>query len=73
MTSIGFGVVFPVWFVVTVAYSPWANGSGESLMRAVIAVTKGIIGEKNLAPQDWKYLIPTVAFALNEAGIISIG
>ena len=57
----------------SVAYSPWANGTVESLMRTVLSATRAMIAELNLAPQDWTSVIPAIASALNEASLERLG
>ncbi|MEM1369509.1 MAG: RNase H-like domain-containing protein [Cyanobacteria bacterium P01_H01_bin.15] len=57
----------------TVAYSPWANGTVESLMRSILAATRSLLAEWKLAPTDWTSIIPTIATALNEANIDRLG
>lgn len=36
----------------SVAYSPWANGTVESLMRSILSATRAMLAELKLAPQD---------------------
>jgi len=57
----------------SVAYSPWANGTVESLMRSILSATRAMIAELKLAPQDWMEVIPTVASALNAASLDRLG
>ena len=57
----------------TVAYSPWANGTVESLMRSILSATRAMIAELKLAPQDWASVIPTIASVLNEASLDRLG
>ena len=57
----------------TVAYSPWANGTVESLMRSILSATRAMIAELKLAPQDWTSVIPAIASALNEASLDRLG
>lgn len=57
----------------SVAYSPWANGTVESLMRSVLSATRTMIAELKLAPQDWNSVLPIIASALNEASLGRLG
>lgn len=57
----------------TIAYSPWANGTVESLMRSILSATRSMITELKLAPQDWATVIPSVSSALNEASLDRLG
>ena len=57
----------------SVAYSPWVNGTVESLMRSILSATRAMIAELKLAPQDWATVIPAIASALNEAGLDRLG
>ena len=57
----------------SVAYSPWANGTVESLMRPVLAATRAMLGELKLGPQDWPSVIPAISTALNEAPLERLG
>ena len=51
----------------TVAYSPWVNGTVASVMRSVLSTTRAILAELKLGPQDWVSVLPTVASVINEA------
>ena len=57
----------------TVAYSPWANGTVESLMRTVRAALRSMMLELKLAPQDWKEIITSIPTILNSAGLDRLG
>lgn len=57
----------------TIAYSPWANGTVESLMRSVLSASRSMIAELKLAPQDWTMVIPSIASVLNEASLDRLG
>ena len=57
----------------TVAYSPWCNGTVERLMREILTALRAILGELNLAPQDWSSVIEAVPPALNEAPLKRLG
>ena len=57
----------------TVAYSPWANGTVESLMRTVQAALRAILLELKLAPQDWREVISIIPSILNSAGVERLG
>ena len=52
-----------------VAYSPWANGTVEALMRTVLSACRAMLAELKLGPQDWSSVIPAIASALNDASI----
>ena len=57
----------------TVANSPWVNGTVESVMRSVLSATRAMLAELKLAPQDWDSVLPTIASALNEASPDRLG
>lgn len=56
-----------------VAYSPWANGTVESIMRTVQAALRAVMLELKLAPQDWKEVISSLPTILNSAGLDRLG
>lgn len=57
----------------TVAYSPWANGTVESLMRTILAALRALLFELKLAPQDWKEIIFLIQSVINSAGLERLG
>lgn len=57
----------------TVAYSPWSNGTVESLMRSILSATRVMLGELKLAPTDWDSVIPAIATALNSSSSDRLG
>lgn len=57
----------------TVSYSPWANGTVESLMRTVLRAMRALVADFTLAPQDWMSVLPLVMTALNEASLTALG
>ena len=57
----------------TVEYSPWANGTVESLMRTVLAALRSIMLELKLAPQDWKDIITSIQTIINSTGLERLG
>lgn len=57
----------------TVAYSPWVNGTVESVMRSVLSAMRAMLTELKLGPQDWAAVLPAVATALNESGLERLG
>lgn len=57
----------------SVAYSPWANGSVESLMISVLSANRAMLAKLNLAPQDWTSILPSIASALNQASLARFG
>lgn len=52
----------------TIAYSPWANGTVQSLMRTVLAALRAMILELRLASQDWKEITTAIPLIINSAG-----
>jgi hypothetical protein len=57
---------------VTVAYSPWANGTVERLNREVLKVFRALCSEYRLASTEWSYLTTTVQYSLNHAATASL-
>lgn len=57
----------------TVAYSPWANGTVESLMRIVLTALLSMMFELKMAPQDWKEIISAIPTIINYAGLERLG
>lgn len=57
----------------SVAYSPWANGTVENLMRSILSATRAMLSELKLAPQDWACVLPSIATALNQASLSRLG
>lgn len=57
----------------TVAYSPWVNGTVESLMRSILSAMRSMLAEAKLGPQDWASVLPAIASALNEASLERLG
>lgn len=57
----------------TVAYSPWANGTVEALMRPILSATRALLAESKLAAQDWLRVIPVVMSVLNQTGLERLG
>lgn len=57
----------------TVAYSPWVNGTVESVMRPIPSATRSLVAEIKLAANDWLWVIPVVMSALNQAGLERLG
>lgn len=57
----------------TMAYSPWANGTVESLMRTVLAALRSMMLDLKLAPQDWKEIITAILSIINSAGLERLG
>lgn len=57
----------------TVAYSPWSNGTAESLMRSILSATRAMLAELKLAPADWASVIPTISSALNSTSLERLG
>lgn len=49
----------------SVAYSPWANGTVESLMRSVFAALEAIMFELKLALQDQKEINTAIITIIN--------
>ena len=50
---------------VTVAYSPWANGSAEVANRSVLRTMKALCSEFRIHPKDWAILLPSILNLLN--------
>lgn len=50
-----------------VAYSPWVNGTVESIMRSVLSATRAMRAELKLALHDWASVTLAIASAINEA------
>lgn len=65
--------VYGIHHNLTVAHSPWATGTAESITRSILKATRAIISELSLAPHDWPAVLPAVATALNEAGLECLG
>jgi len=57
----------------SVAYSPWANGTVESLMRSILSATRAMLTELKLGPQDWASVLPSIAIALNQTSLGRLG
>lgn len=57
----------------TVAYSPWVNGTVESVMRSVLSAIRAMLAELKLAPQDWPSVLPAIASTLNESSLDRLG
>ncbi len=57
----------------SVAYSPWANGTAESLMRSVLSACRAMLADLKIGPEDWASVIPAIAFALSEASMDRLG
>lgn len=51
----------------TIAFSPWLNGTVDSVTRSVLSATRAMLAELKLAPQDWDSVLTTISSALNEA------
>ena len=66
-------VDFDITHHFTIAYSPWSNGTVESLCQEVLRVLTAIRSERRLAPHDWPQLIGTVQTAINEAPVVRLG
>ena len=50
---------------ITTAYHPASNGQVERVNRALLYMTRGMISELQLNPQDWETRIPAIQFVLN--------
>lgn len=57
----------------TVAYSPWTNGTVESVNRNVLAACRALTTELKLGPPDWPSVLGLVENALNEAPLPRLG
>jgi len=57
----------------TTAYSPWANGTVERVMREIKRACAVLLGEFKLAPQDWPSVIYMVQTILNSAPLKRLG
>ena len=49
----------------TTAYHPASNGQVGRVNRELLYITRGMISELQLNPQDWETLIPAIQFVLN--------
>lgn len=58
---------------IIVAYSLWANGTVELLMRHVLSALRALTLKLPLAPVDWKCVLPLVATALHWAPLERLG
>lgn len=56
-----------------VAYSPWSNGTVESVNRIVLAACCALTTELRLATPDWPRVLGIVENSLNEAPLASLG
>lgn len=52
---------------IVVAYSPWANGTVETLMSQILRVLRALLNEFQMQPTEWPCLLPMVQSALNLA------
>ena len=51
---------------VVVSYSPWSNGQVERVNREIKTITACLLHEATLSADDWPYVLPIVASALNQ-------
>ena len=58
---------------VTVAYSPWANGTVESMMSQILKVFRVLLSEWRMPTEHWPMLVPIVQSALNVAPSARLG
>ena len=58
---------------ITVAYSPWANGTVESMMSQILRVLCALIAEWRMDMKHWPLLVPIVQGALNQAPSARLG
>ena len=58
---------------VTVAYSPWANGTVETMMSQILKVFRAILSEWRMPIEHWPVLVPIVQSALNHAPSARLG
>lgn len=56
-----------------VAYSTWANGTVEALMRTILAAFRAMLLELKLAPQNWKDIVHAIPVVLNGARLERLG
>lgn len=49
------------------AYSPWSNGTCETMIPEVIRTLKGMLHERKREVREWVNLVPAVQWALNTA------
>ncbi len=57
----------------TVAYSPWVNGTAESVMRHAMEASRSLFSELRFGRQDWPAIAGMVQTALNEAPLKLLG
>lgn len=57
----------------TVAYSPYANRTVESVMRATLSATMTMLAELKLPPQNWPSVLPAITAALNDTSVQWLG
>lgn len=57
----------------TMAYSPWSNGTVEAANRNFMAAVRALTTEAKLGPHDWPELIAPQASIINEAPTSRLG
>eukprot|EP00924_Labyrinthula_sp_SR-Ha-C_P009982 snap_masked-scaffold_21-processed-gene-5.42-mRNA-1 protein AED:0.45 eAED:0.45 QI:0/-1/0/1/-1/1/1/0/1856 len=58
-TSIGFEQTF------TVAYSPWSNGSVETINSQILKLFRSLTSQFGLYEKEWPKLVPVISYILN--------
>ncbi|GMF09104.1 unnamed protein product [Phytophthora lilii] len=57
---------------VTLAYSPWSNGSVERLNKDIIQVLREMCLEYKVDIKDWTYFVPALQANLNHTPVPSL-
>ena len=55
------------------AYSPWANGTVERVMREVRRAAEALLAEFGLGPQDWPHVISIIQAVMNSSPLKRLG
>jgi hypothetical protein len=58
---------------IVVAYSPWANGTVESMMSQILRVLCALLSEWRMQENDWPLLVPIVQGIMNHAPSSRLG